>query len=278
MSHVSSETRKLIQSSTALTQAHLALSQAVQRRAAFLYEMILAVSDQLRSVPEVTRKLDLQKREPTTPPRLSEAARNELVCSNLALARAAARRARNLVPRTEPTDDLVSIATIALIEAAQEFDPNRREPGHVGPVPFEAYARKRVFGAIIDEYRHSRHQVAALQVALTDDTAVSEPTDLDHLVELRERVHQVEIVQKRMPERQRFVLDGFYRQQRTIRDLAGDLGLAPRTVQKIRHEAVATIRRLLEAARPVPPVPAKHDCSSSGTSVHEARPAAAQAG
>ena len=70
-------------------------------------------------------------------------------------------------------DDLVSVGTIALIEAADRYDPGRR-------VSFATFAYPRIRGAMIDELprlvesglaRHGRTSPLSLQAPLATDAA-----------------------------------------------------------------------------------------------------------
>lgn len=83
------------------------------------------------------------------------AERNKLVEDYMYVVEPIAKGIHSLRPPSFELDDLVSIGMIALIEAADRFDP---ELG----VPFEAWAKLKVRGAIMDatrrkQYRESTH-------------------------------------------------------------------------------------------------------------------------
>lgn len=72
--------------------------------------------------------------------------RDLLIETHLPMVEVEARRlARRLPPHVE-SDDLVSAGTLGLVRAIEQFDPKRG-------VHFEAYGRKRVIGAMLDELR-----------------------------------------------------------------------------------------------------------------------------
>jgi RNA polymerase sigma factor for flagellar operon FliA len=77
--------------------------------------------------------------------RLDPVAR-ELVEANLPLVGHLVREAMNRVPAHVHVDDLTSAATTALVLAAGNFEPERG-------VPFAAYARLCIRGALVDELR-----------------------------------------------------------------------------------------------------------------------------
>ncbi len=75
---------------------------------------------------------------------LSAAERDELVTKHISLAQ---RMANKMAYRTpHDVDDLAQVAMIGLLEASRRYDPTR-------PEPFEAFARRRIRGAMLDELR-----------------------------------------------------------------------------------------------------------------------------
>jgi len=73
-------------------------------------------------------------------------ARQQLVLKYHAMARAIACRVYHRLPKVVDLDDLISAAVTGLIEAIDRYDPSRK-------VPFEAYAKHRVHGAVVDSLR-----------------------------------------------------------------------------------------------------------------------------
>ena len=78
-----------------------------------------------------------------TAPKMS---RNELILKYYPMVRRVAYRMAKRYPRCVDADDLVHIGTLGLIDAVDRFESNRFET-------FDAYARLRVQGAIVDEMR-----------------------------------------------------------------------------------------------------------------------------
>lgn len=72
--------------------------------------------------------------------------RNDLVVAHIGLVKAVAQRLARRLPANVEVADLVSIGTLGLLEAAGRY---RLSMG----VPFEAFARRRVQGAMLDELR-----------------------------------------------------------------------------------------------------------------------------
>ena len=69
-------------------------------------------------------------------PALDPVAREELITANLRLAQQLARR---FLHRGEPFDDLVQVASVALVKSADRFDPDRG-------VDFAAFATRTIIG------------------------------------------------------------------------------------------------------------------------------------
>jgi RNA polymerase sigma-B factor len=79
------------------------------------------------------------------------ALRDELVTANLGLARILARR---LSHRGEPYDDLLQVASLALIKAVERFDPDRG-------VEFSTFATRTVLGELKHYFRDKAWTVRA---------------------------------------------------------------------------------------------------------------------
>jgi RNA polymerase sigma factor for flagellar operon FliA len=73
-------------------------------------------------------------------------ARNALVVEHLGLVKSIARRLAQRVPAQVDVNDLISVGMVGLIDAAGRYRPS------VG-APFEAYARQRIHGAMLDSLR-----------------------------------------------------------------------------------------------------------------------------
>jgi len=76
--------------------------------------------------------------------------RRERILAHTALAKRIALRVAGRVPKSVEIDDLVGAGMLGLIDAADRFDPSRG-------IPFEAYSRRRIQGAILDALRAEDH-------------------------------------------------------------------------------------------------------------------------
>lgn len=99
---------------------------------------------------------------------LDPAAREELITSNLALAHQLARR---FLHRGEPLDDLVQVASIALVKSVDGFDPSRG-------AEFSAFATRTIIGELKRHFRdkgwavRASRRVQELYLELGHTTAV----------------------------------------------------------------------------------------------------------
>ena len=84
-------------------------------------------------------------------PPLDAAAREELITSNLGLAHQLARR---FLHRGEPLDDLVQVASVALVKSVDRFDPARG-------VDFSAFATRTIIGELKRHFRDKGWAVRA---------------------------------------------------------------------------------------------------------------------
>ncbi|MEQ1908923.1 MAG: sigma factor, partial [Vicinamibacterales bacterium] len=80
----------------------------------------------------------------TPPPDLET--RDRLVMEHVGLVRALAGRLAHRVPSQVEVSELISVGVLGLIDAASRFKPS------LG-VPFDAFARRRIHGAMLDALR-----------------------------------------------------------------------------------------------------------------------------
>ena len=74
------------------------------------------------------------------------AGRNQLVMNHVQMVRAVACRLAHRLPRSVELSELIGVGTLALVDAAGRYRTSRG-------VPFEAFARQRVHGAMLDALR-----------------------------------------------------------------------------------------------------------------------------
>jgi len=87
--------------------------------------------------------------ETITPARRAQK-REALIRAHTGLARSLALRLAGRVPASVDLDDLVGAGLLGLLDAVDRFDESRA-------IPFEAYARTRIQGAILDALRAEDH-------------------------------------------------------------------------------------------------------------------------
>lgn len=203
-------------------------------------------------------------------------AREALLAGYAAWARKVARgvfmRVRG---RSDDWPDYVQNASIGLIEAMESFDPARG-------VPFAAFARQRVRGAVFNGLRalaaaHVAHQhgiVADRRDSLLEDEnadpverlirlvsslglgyALGAAVEAEHVVvptpydeavkqQLRERVHGH---LARIPERERLVLELHYLQHMAFIDIAQALELTKGRISQLHRQALERLRSRMQA-------------------------------
>ncbi|MFD1722231.1 sigma-70 family RNA polymerase sigma factor [Amnibacterium endophyticum] len=224
--------------------------------------------------------------------------RDRLVRENLAivgyLVNEVARKATHL-----SRDDLAAAGALGLVMAAESFDPAQG-------VPFGAFARRRVLGAIADEMRaadwatrtarrrikeslkvqerltsalgrtptldelaeslgvdrasaaeamaDAQRSVSALDETVSDVIAASTVGPEEAVLET-ERTRYVTAAVKSLPERMRYIVEQVYFHERTVGDLATELGLTHSAVSQQRSEAVRMMREGLQTHYATGPAP-----------------------
>jgi RNA polymerase sigma factor for flagellar operon FliA len=183
-------------------------------------------------------------------------------------------------------DDLAQAGAVGLVKAATSYDASRG-------VPFGAYARERILGAIRDEMRSTDWAKRTTRTAINQANATREvllatlgrePTveDLanalgvdrataaeslsfasrsvssldsgiadflvsdDELPEeqliVAERLHYLKSAVASLPERMRYIVVEMYFHDRTVGDLAEELGVTHSAISQQRSEAIALLR------------------------------------
>lgn len=254
-------------------------------------------------------------------------ARNQLVVDHLHIVRAAAASLASRLTHVA-RDDLLSAGSYALVRAADRFDDT------LG-VPFGAFARGRVDGALKDELRamdwaprevRSRAKEAAaarerltgalrrqptvaevshelglppkavrdalavadLRVLSLDADEVREVPWSGHLPEELAAAEERDAFLRRaveaLSERKRWIIRAVYFDERTVGEIASELGVSHAAVSQQRAEAVRMLRQALQvhdASTVAPDVgaangPARARASSAGREAYLARVIAAE--
>lgn len=187
-------------------------------------------------------------------------------------------------------DELASAGALGLVLAAETFDPSHG-------VPFGAFARRRILGAIADEMRSAdwatrtarrriresltvqesltnalgrapsvdevaeslgvdrktamdalsgaSHTVDSLDDTIADVVAADAASPEDLVLET-ERTQYVTAAVRSLPERMRYIVEQIYYHDRSVGELATELGLTHSAVSQQRSEAVRLMRHGLE--------------------------------
>jgi RNA polymerase sigma factor for flagellar operon FliA len=221
---------------------------------------------------------------------VSRDARNDLVRENLAivgyLVNEVCRKATHV-----SRDDLASAGALGLLLAAQSYDPTTG-------VPFGAFARRRILGAIADEMRAADWATRSARKRIKDSLAVQESLtgalgrkpSVDELAESlgvdrqtasdaladasrtvtaldetaadviaadvaspedvlleTERTKYIRAAVASLPEKSRYIVEQIYFHDRSVGELAEELGLTHSAVSQQRSEAIRLMRDGLEA-------------------------------
>jgi RNA polymerase sigma factor for flagellar operon FliA len=191
--------------------------------------------------------------------------RDERIKAHLDLVKSIARDIRGRpLGRGIELDDLVAYGAIGLVEAATRFE----ERG----VPFSAFARRRIYGAIVDGIR-TQHwfgrradrglridrvghdwQVAVgagyharNDVRRNGRTMVCPPTDTDVDEQIAAALRGLPVLERRIVELHHY-------QQKTISQAAKELGICRPWTSRLHARALAALRTALEGrSLPLPP-------------------------
>lgn len=182
--------------------------------------------------------------------------RSLLIERYLPLARSLSRRV-TIATAVADGDDLSSAAFLGLIDAVDRFEPGRG-------VPFEAYARVRIRGAIIDELRRtgerSRNADAPEQPRTLSLDGLLEGNghevlpaaedDTDSAFEHEDLRDRVEVALDTLPPRQREVLTRYYSDDLTLREAGVRMGISEARACQLHGRAIVNLRRALQVRVP----------------------------
>jgi RNA polymerase sigma factor for flagellar operon FliA len=202
----------------------------------------------------------------------------EQVIGNLALVRWIARRLASAIPVRVEREDLVQTGILGLIDAIRRYDPAKG-------IPFPAYARFRIRGAMLDGLRaldwatrSQRRQrkasagshfddepfAASMRIFSLNGTGVStqrsermeqlpppeiaccEALHPDRLYERREARELVDRALNTLPERHRIVMLMYYSGDWSMRQIGQSLGVNESRVSQIHKAALCRMKRALE--------------------------------
>lgn len=166
--------------------------------------------------------------------KLDEVARNALVERHLKLAAKIAFDARVKFPASIDLGELQSRAYFGLLQASRHYDPALNDN-------FEAFARKRIFGALFDGSRRNRfkdfvHEELPESPA---DPRESIEQKLSRADEVGAQQRHIETVLALLPARQRAVLTLRFYGSMSLAEIGEALGVCESMICRIQSEAIA---------------------------------------
>jgi RNA polymerase sigma factor (sigma-70 family) len=166
------------------------------------------------------------------------AKRNALVEQHLPLVRSIAAGIKQTLPVSFDLDDLIGVGYLALVRAADRYRPREH-----GGVPFGAFARQIVRGAILDSVRR-RHYAENTRCGLDD---APEPafasvieTEIDAGRLRRRLAHEIAYLD---PPQQAVIAICYTDEDVTLARAADALGENVWTIAKLRAAALENLRR-----------------------------------
>lgn len=188
-------------------------------------------------------------------------ARAELIELYRPLASTAARRFGLNSDALDSLEDREAAGTIGLIQAVDRYAPERG-------VPFEAFARVRIRGAIIDEMRRLNGRVSVVSGTAADDAAKQRTVSLEELAEhgdrpdvgisngVDERIasdglrQEVSAALNMIPPRERSLLAAYYSEGLTLAAIGARFGFSEARACQIHGKAIRQLRLLMGVRAP----------------------------
>ena len=187
-------------------------------------------------------------------------ARSELIELYRPLATAAARRFRISADALDSPEDREAAGTIGLIQAIDRFNPERG-------VPFEAFARARIRGAIIDEMRRLNERSRTRQTANEDETQqrtisldelaehgdrrdVADSNDVEERIAFEGLRTEISVALSMIAPRDRTILAAYYSEGLTLAAIGMRFGFSEARACQIHGKAIRQLRSLMGVAVP----------------------------
>lgn len=198
--------------------------------------------------------------KPVEPRRYTKQQRDRATVEHMALVDRIVAKLVLRLPKQINADELRSAGWVGLCESAHAFDKNRN-------VAFGAFARQRIYGAMLDFLRtldmRTRNERAAckngdalfFEIQLHNDNPHLEE-DIDNvipssdsaadvlLIKSLESQHLKSLLDRLMP-RERYVLVQLFWHERTSVDIGDDLGIKQARVSQLKQRAIGKLRSWL---------------------------------
>ncbi len=141
-------------------------------------------------------------------------------------------------------EDLLQEAALAVLEGIQEYDEARQ-------VPFLLYIKQKVYFHVFNLARKYR-PAESLNVPSDSDEGteymdlVADGSDLAEEYLAKEQSAALREALRSLEPRQRRVIELYYFQRKTMKQIAGALNVSTKTVQRIRKRALEILSGLLD--------------------------------
>lgn len=172
---------------------------------------------------------------------------DEMILSAMPLVRSVAFSVKKRMPANVLIEDLVSIGTVGLLEAAR-----RRE---LGPEFFFGYAKLRARGAMYDSQRQPgwpRGETWKGVLVKFDEAGPHGPRvapNQERQFLCGEASRRLEAAVHHLPARWQEILRLYYAEDLTLLQIAGGMGISEKRVSQIVIKALARLRRYLKDVR-----------------------------
>ena len=169
--------------------------------------------------------------------------RDERIEAHIALVEPIARQIQRTLPPSFELDDLVAAGYLALVQAADAYDPDAH-----GGTPFSAYARMIIRGRILDSVRR-RHYTAATHAPIEAAPEPAIAPDLEQWIDETRQVSRVQKVVEMLPRPERRLLRSHYGpRETTLTDIATRRHITRRKATEQHAGALEHVRRELQRA------------------------------
>lgn len=167
--------------------------------------------------------------------------RNLLVEMHLSLVDQIARKIVRRLPPCWELADVAAAGKLGLLDAATKFRPRRG-------VPFAAYARQRIRGAILDSLRRRKWRDQVKPQPLEPEAHQSCYLDpVEERIAHRERSRILALAMRQLPDREQVLLAGYYHAGIPLHAAGERIGVRASRASQLHRQALERLRRELGA-------------------------------
>ena len=150
---------------------------------------------------------------------------------------------RRIQPYAQDPDNLYGEANLILLDALEDFDPDRG-------VPFHLFYRKRLSYFLMDDLKRNVKE-ATVPLTTEMEGLVADVADTEEDFILLERAEALHQIVNDLPHRERAVVSLYFFCHLSLSEISARLGISYQTVANTKSRAMKHLRRIYDSKQTV---------------------------